>query len=119
MKQGPENEYLRSLIVKLERSSKKNKAKIWEALAEKLRAPKRKRTSVNLYKINKNTKVNDVVVVPGKVLGEGSLDHIVTIAAWNFSKSALNKVSKAGGKCIEIPELIEQSPKGTNVKIMQ
>jgi len=59
------------------------------------------------------------VVVPGKVLGAGNLDHPVSVAAFSFSTQARLKISKARGKCLSISELIEVNPKGSNVKIMK
>jgi large subunit ribosomal protein L18e len=59
------------------------------------------------------------VVVPGKVLGAGNLDHPVSVAAFSFSAEAKSKISKAKGKCLSISELIEDNPKGSNVKIME
>jgi ribosomal protein L18E len=42
---------------------------LWKAVAEKLNVRRRDMVRVNLMKINKLTKENDQIVVPGKVLG--------------------------------------------------
>jgi large subunit ribosomal protein L15 len=42
-----------------------------------------------------------------KVLGDGELTHAVTIRAHGFSKSALEKIAKAGGKA----EVIALAPR--------
>ena len=55
---------------------------------------------VNLWKINKYTKKGEAVIVQGKVLGEGLLEHPVSIAAESFSESAKKKIKGAGGKII-------------------
>ena len=55
--------------------------------------------------------------MPGKVLGSGTLDHSVTVAAWNFSENAYKKISKIG-KVITIKKLLEENPKGSGVKII-
>jgi len=102
----------------LRKAYRQHGAKIWLAVSEKLDRPRRKRIVVNVGKIASLTKENDVVVVPGKVLGDGSINHPVTVAAIGFSKSAIEKIKRAGGKCISILELIEMNPKGTNVKII-
>ena len=39
----------------------------------------------------------DVIVVPGKVLGTGDLNRKVTVAAFSFSKSAVEKIRNAKG----------------------
>ena len=58
------------------------------------------KTSVNLWKINKHSEKGDAIMVSGKVLGEGKLDHKVSIAAEAFSESAIKKIKSAGGKII-------------------
>ena len=65
----------------------------------------RAKAEVNLGKLDKLTKANDTVVVPGKVLGDGELTHPITIAALAFSKSAEEKIKKAGCKKMFIGEL--------------
>jgi large subunit ribosomal protein L18e len=115
---GPTNPYLRELISKLKEKSLELKAPIWRAVAEKLEKPRRKRIEVNLFKIEKNTNANDVVVVPGVVLGNGELSKPVTIAAWRFSTSAQEKIKKAGGRILTIEKLVEENPKGSKIKIV-
>ena len=112
MKKGTTNVLTKELIVGLER--KKNP--IWRVLAKELKAGARRRVSVNLWKIDEKTKENDVVVVPGKVLGDGNLEHKVTVAALSFSSAAKEKL---GSNVISIKELIEKNPKGTGVKILK
>jgi len=108
------NPILKKLIQDLIKASNKNKASIWRRVAKELARPTRQRRSVNLARINKNSKANDVILVPGKVLGMGSLDHKVTVAAWQFSEAAKSKIDNA----ISIEELIKKNPKGSKVKII-
>lgn len=117
-KTGPTNITLRKLIDYLKKKSIENNAKIWRAVAEELEKPRRRRRVVNVSRINRYTKDGDVVVVPGKVLGAGDLDHKVIVAAIGFSKSALEKIKNAGGEAISIFELVERNPTGSYVKII-
>lgn len=39
-----------------------------------------------------------------KILGDGELTKKLTVTAHRFSKSASEKIEKAGGKCIVVPE---------------
>lgn len=110
---GPTNEALIELIRKLKKLSREKNVKIWKAVAKQLERPTRIRRKVNLFKINKYTKENDTIVIPGKVLGEGNLDHKVTIAAFQFSENAKEKC-----KCISIEELMKKNPDGKNIKII-
>ncbi|MEM4699480.1 MAG: 50S ribosomal protein L18e [Candidatus Nezhaarchaeales archaeon] len=118
MELGATNPQLRKLVFYLRKSWRAHGARIWLDLARRLARPRRKRAAVNISRINRYTSDGDVVVVPGKVLGAGALDHAVTVAAFSFSKSAKEKIVQAGGKCIGIRELVENNPKGSGVKII-
>lgn len=110
---GPSNYYIRKLI----RDLWKTKIRIWKTISKKLSGPRRNQVEANLFRINKKTKANDVIVIPGKVLGIGDLDHKITIACISSSQSAMRKVEVSGSKLISIEELLEQNPKGENIKI--
>lgn len=110
---GPSNFYVRKLI----RDLWKTKIKIWRKISKKLSNSRKNRVSPNLYRINKKTKQNDIVVIPGKVLGMGELDHQVTIACLDCSKSARQKIEASGSKLLSIEDLLEQNPNGNGVRI--
>ena len=110
---GPSNYYDRKLI----RELWKTKRRIWKKVSKKLSGPRRERIEANLYRINKKTKENDVIVVPGKVLGIGEIDHKLTIACLNCSKTARKKIKTSGSKLLSIEELLEQNPEGKEVKV--
>jgi large subunit ribosomal protein L18e len=110
---GPSNYYNRKLI----RELWKSKRRIWKKVSKKLSGPRRERIEANLYRINKKTKENDVIVVPGKVLGLGEIDHKLTIACLNCSKTARKKIESSGSKLLSIEELLEQNPEGKEVKV--
>jgi len=110
---GPSNYYNRKLI----RDLRKTKRRIWKKISKKLSSPRKNRIEANLYRINKKTKENDVIVVPGKVLGVGDLNHKITIACLNCSKPAKKKIENSGSKIISIEELLEQNPEGKDLKV--
>jgi large subunit ribosomal protein L18e len=114
MKRGTTDKHLRELIIAL----KKTKKASWKRIAERLERPRRNRAEVNIMKINKHTKEGETVVVPGKVLSEGELDHRVTIAALSFSGAALEKL-KGQADCLEISELLSKNPDGSKIRIME
>jgi large subunit ribosomal protein L18e len=115
---GPTNIVVRRLIRSLVKAANTHGAPIWRAVAEELERPRRRRAAINLSRINRYTRPGETVVVPGKVLGSGTLDHPVVIAALSFSEKALEKITIAGGKAISILELVEANPRGSNVRIM-
>jgi len=112
------NLVLRELIETLDSYSRKYNAGIWRAVAEELAKPSRQRRAVNVSRINRYTEPGDIIVVPGKVLGAGNLDHPVTVAALSFSKTALEKIRRTGGRAISIFELLRENPGGSGVKII-
>jgi len=92
---------------------------LWVDISKRLCRPTRKMPEVNLWKLDMHTKDGDVVVVPGKVLGDGNLGHKITVSALKFSKKAYNEIIKSGGDAITIEELVERNPQGKNVIIME
>ncbi|OYT39471.1 MAG: 50S ribosomal protein L18e [Desulfurococcales archaeon ex4484_58] len=117
-KTGPTNIVLRKTIRVLYKASREHKAPIWRAVAEELEKPRRRRRAVNISRINRYTNEGDTVVVPGKVLGAGVLDHPVTIAATGFTRTALEKIKAVNGRAIHILDLLRENPRGNNVKII-
>ncbi|MCL2141880.1 MAG: 50S ribosomal protein L18e [Methanimicrococcus sp.] len=108
-----------NLILTLKSVANENDAPIWNAIAGKLENPSRNYADVNLSQINRHAKENEVLLVPGKVLGAGDVLFGVTVAALNFSASAADKITQAGGKCLRIEDLIEENPTGSGVRIFQ
>lgn len=112
------NPELVELIRFLRKQSRENDAMIWRDIAERLAKPRRRRISVNLSRLNRNTQRNEIVVVPGKVLGTGEINHPITVAAFAFSGKAKEKIKAGKGKYLSILELAKKKPKGSNVKII-
>lgn len=109
-----------SLILTLkERANANAAAPIWKDIARRLEMPSRNYAAVNISKINRHTAKDDVLLIPGKVLGAGLLDHPVTVAALNFSESAAKKITEAGGKCLSLEEIMEANPKGSGIRIFR
>jgi len=112
------NPELKELIRFLKKQSKENKANIWRDIAERLAKPSRKRIAVNISHLNRYTQKNEMVVVPGKVLGAGEMNHPITVTAFAFSEEARKKIKAARGKCLSFFDLIKKNPKGSGVKII-
>jgi large subunit ribosomal protein L18e len=112
------NSEIVQLIRYLKKQSKQKEAGIWLAVAEHLAKPSRHRVAVNLSKINRYTEKSETIVVPGKILGSGTLDHAVTVAAFAVSEKAKEKLTAAKAKYLSISELVEKNPQGSNVRII-
>ena len=66
-------------------SKKVKKTPFGKNLKAMLSKSRSHRAEVNVGKIGKLTKKGDTIVVPGKVLGTGAIDHSVTVAAEKYS----------------------------------
>ena len=73
---------------------------------------------MNVSRLNRYTKKGETVVIPGKVLGAGSLNHPITVAAFTFSGQARLKIENAKGKCLSISDLVKKNPEGKEVKVI-
>jgi large subunit ribosomal protein L18e len=112
------NPQLIELIRLLKKESREQQAGIWLDLAEYLSKSRSQRIAVNLSRINRNTKRADMIVVPGKILGSGSINHALTVASFAASEKAKAKLAAAKAKYLSIPELLKKNPKGANIKII-
>ena len=90
MKKGSTNINLRKLISSLSKSKKP----IWKRIANDLEKSRRNRRVVNLSRINRYSNEGEVVIVPGKVLGDGLIENKLEIAALQFSDAAKLKIEK-------------------------
>src|SRR3989338_2422626 len=99
---GKENPQMRKLLVAL----RKQKEGFYKDLARYISKPSRNAISVNVSKLG-----SDDVVVPGTILGDGSIKKAGNVYALKFSKSAREKIEKAGGKCHSIQKLVEGNKK--------
>lgn len=106
------------LIRQLESASKVNDSGLWSQVAQELSKVRKNRRQVNVYKIGKFSLEGDVIVIPGKVLGDGILNHKVDVAAYRFTDGAAKKIEKAGGKVMSIKQLLEINPKGSKIKLI-
>ncbi len=105
------------LLVKTLIASKKNKK--WGEIASILSGPRRKRISLNLEEISKNSKDGENVLIPGKVLSQGEIDKKIKIIALNFSEKAREKLLKSGSKISTIEEEIKTNPEAKGIKILK
>lgn len=101
-------------IIKLAKKNPK-----WLQVAGILSGPTRKYASVNLNKIDKNSKEGDTIIVIGKVLSQGELTKKVRIAALGFSEEAISKIKKAKCEAKSIEDEIKLDPQARGIKIIK
>ena len=94
---GPTNPELKKAIIGLKKLKKYND------LIKLLKKPRRKKASVNLADIEK---LGQSKIATSEVLGSGELTKAVIVYSWRYSKSAKEKIQKAGGKALSLDDLI-------------
>ena len=107
-----------ALIDALKAASREKGAGVWRDIAQRLEKSSKNWAEVNLSRLERYANEGDIIVVPGKVLGAGSINKKLTVAAYKFSDSAAKKIEEAGGRKLTIPELVRESPSGRDVRIM-
>jgi len=112
------NPKLQELVIELKKKSIDEKVKIWKRIAQEMEKSTSRRRVVNLSRISRYTKANDIIIIPGKVLGSGDLSHKLKIAAYQFSTSASEKIKKAGCEELSIEQLMKENSKGEKVRII-
>ena len=111
------NQSFQELILKLTKKSEEG-SKLISRVAQDINRSRRIAREVNLSRINRYTKEGETIIVPGKVLGGGELDHKITISALKFSESALSKLKKNGSTIIPLNDIIKDPLTGKRVRII-
>ncbi len=111
------------------RSSKKTNKVLAEAItlikkknpdfAKHLAMPVKKWAELNLDQIDRATKDNDAIFIPGKVLGSGALTKKIRIVAWKASEKALDKMKEAKAEFVEVTEEIKKNPELKNLRLIR
>ena len=107
------------LIRLLKKQSRESNKTIWTTVAKYLSKTQPQRVAVNLSTINRYSQKGETLIIPGKVLGTGSLDHSVTIAAFESSEKAREKIKKSKSEILSIKEIIKKNPMGQKIKIIR
>ncbi|MFA6023117.1 MAG: 50S ribosomal protein L18e [Candidatus Pacearchaeota archaeon] len=98
-------------------TGKKNEK--WLEVANLVSMPKRKMGSINLSDIEKQSKDNETIIVPTKVLGNGEVKKKIKIAALGFSAEAKEKLKKEKIEMVTILEEIKKNPEAKNIHIVK
>ena len=111
------NPQITALIEYLHAAADEHGTALWRDIARRLQKSACRWAAVNVDKIAKHLHENEIALVPGKVLGDGTATGI-KVAAVNFSAQARQKIEAAGGTCYTIPELVQQHTDGRNIRII-
>ena len=113
-----ENPELAHTLIELRRTAKAHEALVWRDVALRLARPRHQVTPVNVGHLERLTQANETVVVPGKLLADGTLTKPLTVGAFHYSTAAREKIHRAGGKALQIHELLKAHPNGAGVRII-
>ena len=107
------------ILVDLINKLKQKKKPFWKTIAELLAKPRKQMVVVNLSKLEKYCNEKSVVVVPGKVLGDGKLSKNLTVSAFKFSSSAEKSIKENGGKIMSLSELINSKTEPKDITLVR
>ncbi len=94
------------------------KSRFRDRLLEEVKRSRRRVREVNLSRIQRYADENEVIFVPGKVLGHGMLTKQLTVGAFSFSKSAIEKIKAVGGRPLLLEDFLKEYGNGSGVKII-
>lgn len=95
------------------------KAKNWKDIAQIVSGGRRRYSSINLGRIEKESKDSEIIIVPGKVLGSGVLTKKLRVCALYFSESAIQKIKQNKGEAVKMIDEIKKNPNAEGVKILR
>ncbi len=114
-----QNPRLTNLIDDLHALSDDEGAEVWRDVAARLESPRQEHAEVNVSEIERYASEDEAVVVPGKVLGSGVLSKTVTVAAFDFSSSAEDKIERADGDAVALDDYVKDNPDGSEVRVVR
>jgi large subunit ribosomal protein L18e len=112
------NPGLVTLIGELKAQTRSNGAPLWRDVALRLEKSRSNWAAPNLSRLSRYAADEDLILVPGKLLGSGDVEGKHTVAAYSISTSARTKIEAAGGKVVTIPDLMKKNPEGKGVYIL-
>jgi len=95
------------------------KAKEWIAIAEVLSSPSRQRIALNLDRINKEAKEEEIIIVPGKILSLGELNKKIKLVGLAASSEALEKIKNGKSEFVLLKDEIKNNPEAKGVRIIK
>ena len=91
----------------------------WLKVAQKLSSSTRKYDSVNLERIDKESKAGDTIIILGKVLSIGKITKKLRICSLSSSTSAFEKMKEAKSEAVSILDEIKSNPKAQGIKVIE
>ena len=112
------NQSLIALIGDLKEQSRSTGSALWRDVARRLESSRSNWAEPNLSRLSRHASTEDMVLVPGKLLGSGEVEGKPSVAAYSVSSGARTKIEGAGGRVLTIRELMKENPEGKGVRIL-
>lgn len=93
--------------------------KSWNSVLKIISSSTRNYSSINLARIDAETKAGDTVVIVGKVLGSGNVTKKLRICALSISQDAKDKLKESKSEYVSLMEEIKSNPKATGIKLIR
>ncbi len=112
------NPELLRAIRELRIAARSHHAPVWASVADGLERARHPSRPVSIGHLDRIAAAEETVVVPGKVLADGSLSKRLTVAAWAYSAEARAKIHAAGGTALSLHDLLKAKPDGSGVRLV-
>ena len=112
------NQALIALIGDLKDQSRSTGSALWRDVALRLEKSRSNWAEPNLSRLSRYAANEDIVLIPGKLLGSGDVAGKPSVAAYSGSTGARSKIEAAGGRVRTIRELMNENPDGKGVRIL-
>jgi large subunit ribosomal protein L18e len=112
------NPELVRVIRELRAAARSHDAPLWASVADGLERARHPSRPVSIGHLERIAASEETVVVPGKVLSDGSLSKRLTVAAFAYSTEARAKIHAAGGTALSLHDLLKAKPDGAGVRLV-
>ncbi|HTS33582.1 MAG TPA: 50S ribosomal protein L18e [Thermoplasmata archaeon] len=112
------NPELVRVIRELRAAARSHDAPLWASVADGLERARHPSRPVSIGHLERIASSEETVVVPGKVLSDGSLSKRLTVAAFAYSTEARAKIHAAGGTALSLHDLLKAKPDGAGVRLV-
>jgi len=106
-----------SELVETIKNARNNKK--WMNVAGLISSPRKNHLSINLSKLDRDSKEGESVLIIGKILSEGDITKKIKVIALGFSKGAKEKLLNAKCDVVTINEEIKSNPEFKGVRILK
>jgi len=109
---------LESALVAARAAARTSKKPVYRRAVKLLSKKTNQLVEVNVGKLEAISPEDGVLLVPGKVLGEGEVSKKLHVGAVAFSASAVQKIGSAGGEALQIKEFVAKYAEGKGVLLV-